>query len=210
MHIKAITAFSFFDKGSFNWNLRPDVNFLSGPNRSGKTSLLYSVAASHKDSFGIKDLLTVWSEIPKERDLLYIQAFTCGHHDLKILRENVLDIMYAIDPLTLTYIEGIVSNFGFRFTDYLYNKVTGIGESIGELRMIHLILRLLLHTGNQPIIIDTPELGLDLNMQRLLIERIRYICPDCQIIVATHSPSIVGNRHDAITDITKLWSNHGT
>ena len=173
MHIKQITCSKFFDQGSLTWNLKPDVNFLVGLNRSGKTTLLNAVA-KRANTTALGDICTVWENLPETVDILHISQTPIGFHDLKILYDNVRHM--PIDASTHAYIANILSNFGTTFEQYLENKVPGFGESLGEVRMIQIIFELLLHKNGQPIIIDLPELGLDLDMQGLLVEHIQFLC----------------------------------
>ena len=42
------------------------------------------------------------------------------------------------------------------------------------------------------IFMDEPEISLHIRWQREIIDRMRQINPFCQIIIATHSPSMFG------------------
>jgi predicted ATP-binding protein involved in virulence len=51
------------------------------------------------------------------------------------------------------------------------------------------------------LVIDEPELSLHLRWQELFVDAVRATSPSLQIILATHSPSIVLDRTDACVDI---------
>lgn len=63
--------------------------------------------------------------------------------------------------------------------------------SSGEKQILIILLKTLLQ-DKQPYILsmDEPEISLHIDWQRSLIENIRQINPNCQIIITTHSPTI--------------------
>ncbi|MTJ49746.1 AAA family ATPase [Dolichospermum sp. UHCC 0259] len=63
--------------------------------------------------------------------------------------------------------------------------------SSGEKQILIILLQTLLQ-DKQPYILlmDEPEISLHIDWQRSLIEHIRQINPNCQIIITTHSPTI--------------------
>jgi len=55
------------------------------------------------------------------------------------------------------------------------------------------------------LLLDEPEISLHLNWQFKLIETIQELNPNCQLIIATHSPAIFGEGwEDKVVDIEKL------
>ncbi len=65
--------------------------------------------------------------------------------------------------------------------------------SSGEKQLIILLTETLLQKKSQTIFIaDEPELSLHIEWQRKIIPSIKELNPNAQIIVATHSPEIVG------------------
>jgi predicted ATPase len=62
----------------------------------------------------------------------------------------------------------------------------------------HLLLILLqsMTIGVSSIIIDEPELSMHIDWQLSLVETIRILNPDCQLIAASHSPEIMANIPD--------------
>lgn len=66
--------------------------------------------------------------------------------------------------------------------------------SAGEKQLLLIFLNVLLQEGESTILImDEPEISLDIEWQHILIEKILELNPKCQIIMATHSPSMFGN-----------------
>jgi predicted ATP-binding protein involved in virulence len=51
------------------------------------------------------------------------------------------------------------------------------------------------------LIIDEPELSLHLRWQELFVDAIVSASQDIQLILATHSPSIILGRHDSCVDL---------
>ncbi|MCT3899503.1 AAA family ATPase [Elizabethkingia anophelis] len=65
--------------------------------------------------------------------------------------------------------------------------------SSGEKQLIILLTETLLQKENETLFIaDEPELSLHIEWQRKVISSIRQLNPNSQIIIATHSPEIVG------------------
>ncbi len=70
-------------------------------------------------------------------------------------------------------------------------KLTSYQLSSGEKQILIILLKVLLQ-DNQPsiLLMDEPEISLHLEWQQQLIDCIRTLNENCQIIIATHSPSI--------------------
>jgi predicted ATPase len=66
--------------------------------------------------------------------------------------------------------------------------------SAGEKQLLILLTNALIQ-DSEPFILmmDEPELSLDIDWQYKLIDTIRTLNPQCQIIIATHSPAIFGD-----------------
>ena len=64
--------------------------------------------------------------------------------------------------------------------------------SSGEKQLLLLLLTVFLQ-DNQPSILfaDEPEVSLHISWQQVLIDNLRRLNPNCQLIIATHSPSII-------------------
>lgn len=74
--------------------------------------------------------------------------------------------------------------------------------SSGE-RHILTFLALIVVTGRNKdfIIIDEPEISLNMKWQRSLLELLKKIAPDTQIIVASHSPAIAKRHPSALVEL---------
>jgi len=77
--------------------------------------------------------------------------------------------------------------------------------SSGEKQLIILLTETLLQKGKQTLFIaDEPELSLHIEWQRKVISSIRKLNPNSQIIVATHSPEIVGKFKDSTINMEQI------
>ncbi|MCQ2251997.1 MAG: AAA family ATPase [Bacteroidales bacterium] len=74
------------------------------------------------------------------------------------------------------------------------NLLTYKELSSGEKQVLLIMLRTLLQEKKEYIFtLDEPEISLHTDWQRILIEKIKLLNPNCQLIIATHAPSIILN-----------------
>jgi predicted ATPase len=87
-------------------------------------------------------------------------------------------------------------------------KIYWYDLSSGEKQLLIILLTVLCQDEKSSILIlDEPEISLHLRWQYELIPIIRKINPNCQIIMATHSPSIYGKGwRDKVTFIENIIS----
>ncbi len=65
--------------------------------------------------------------------------------------------------------------------------------SAGEKQLLIILLNVLLQDKKDYILLmDEPEISLHITWQQMLIEKILLLNPNCQLIIATHSPSVFG------------------
>jgi len=78
--------------------------------------------------------------------------------------------------------------------------------SSGEKQLLIILFQVFLQEQKPYILLlDEPEISLHLNWQFKLIETIQTINPNCQLIIATHSPGIFGEGWgDKVVDIDTL------
>ena len=81
--------------------------------------------------------------------------------------------------------------------------------SSGEKQMLIILLKIFLQDKtNSVLIMDEPEISLHFEWQKQLIEVIRKLNPNVQLIIATHSPFIAMNGWlDKITNISDITNN---
>ncbi len=74
------------------------------------------------------------------------------------------------------------------------NLLTYKELSSGEKQVLLIMLTALLQERREFIFtLDEPEISLHTDWQRILIEKIKLLNPNCQLIIATHAPSIILN-----------------
>ena len=86
------------------------------------------------------------------------------------------------------------------------NEITAYQLSSGEKQILVILLTTLVQ-DNKPSIIfmDEPEISLHFDWQKKLIQYIREINPNAQIILATHSPAVViEGWRDKVSDVRDL------
>jgi len=86
------------------------------------------------------------------------------------------------------------------------SKIALQNLSSGERQVIFIFLKVANSFFDGSIILmDEPEISLHLSWQEKLISEIRYVNPESQIIIVTHSPAIVMNGWmDKFTDISNI------
>lgn len=74
--------------------------------------------------------------------------------------------------------------------------------SSGEKQFLTLLTCILIDSSNRNIIlIDEPEISLNIQWQNELVKLISEYAPDSQIIIATHSPAIVNDNAECIREL---------
>lgn len=76
------------------------------------------------------------------------------------------------------------------------NRIALESLSSGERQMLRILMESLA-AGRNAIIIDEPELSMHVDWQYHLINSMRQVNPDAQIIAATHSPEVMAELNDA-------------
>lgn len=80
--------------------------------------------------------------------------------------------------------------------------------SSGEKQILIFLMEMML-SNQQPVIFiaDEPELSLHVEWQRLIINAIATLNPNAQVIIATHSPSIIASSRKSVIQMNKITSN---
>lgn len=83
--------------------------------------------------------------------------------------------------------------------------------SSGEKQILYIMLKVLLQERKDYIMfLDEPEISLHVDWQEVLIDKILELNPNCQIIISTHSPSLLFDGWDSkVKNIDELKENHG-
>ncbi|WP_341915513.1 ATP-binding protein [Polaromonas sp. YR568] len=73
--------------------------------------------------------------------------------------------------------------------------VSAANLSSGEKHMLKILLSAMTAAGNS-VLIDEPELSMHIDWQRLFVQTVQALNPDCQLILASHSPEIMADISD--------------
>ena len=103
--------------------------------------------------------------------------------------------------MILTY---ILQAIMFQFQDG--DTLTPYQLSSGEKQMLVILLTVLVQDNQHyTLFMDEPEISLHVEWQQRLIELIRQLNPNVQIILTTHSPALIMNGWvDAVTEVSDI------
>ena len=87
------------------------------------------------------------------------------------------------------------------------NTLNAYQMSAGEKNVMIILLTVLLENRESYVLLlDEPEICLHIDWQEHLLEHIRFLNPNAQIILSTHSPAIVMNGWlDTVTEISDTY-----
>lgn len=207
------------------WRLDPEVNVLSGANGIGKSTILRRMASGVRELSG-KSVggITIRTE-PEDAELLRYDVITTPDvrsefdDNLKTLQERL-----AAWPRgeRWTLFCDTVDDL-FRETGKTIRRDAPTVElwqweepldlallSSGEKQLLTILLTVLLEDGEPTVLfMDEPEVSLHMEWQQKLIETIRRLNPNVQIILSTHSPAIIMNGWmDKVTEVTDITINN--
>jgi predicted ATP-binding protein involved in virulence len=119
---------------------------------------------------------------------------------LDLIENEAVDITWADKPCTIRVISkdkddylGLFNNYklGLPFSDKLpFSGISNLSEGQHRLYYIYGIATKYKDQA-YTLLIDDIELHLHIDNQRTIIKQLREINPNCQLIVTTHSPSIL-------------------
>lgn len=265
-YIKRIEINSLWGRKNIVWNLRPDVNILSGVNGIGKSTILNKsvhslgvLDASEIANNGVSKVKMVFS--PEDATSVrfdVIRSFDRPllHGDLmdKIANKNVkTELDWQLYQLQRRYLDYQV-NIGNRiielltagtpdgqekaaslsipkkkFQDMIDNLFNETGKKIvrqnneilfeqdgdilhpyqlssGEKQILVILLTVLVQDGHHGVLfMDEPEISLHIEWQQQLIDLIRSLNTNVQIILTTHSPALImSGWMDAVTEVSDI------
>jgi len=211
LRISRVDINPLWGKKHIVWDLRPDVNILSGVNGIGKSTIMRKMAQEleHGDlpsvtitfdpptadgipfdvlhggeTGGLGRLLSRYAYCKADRQTFYKVADELFAVTEKTIVRTPDEILFRQDGEVLT-------------TDQL---------SSGERQMLAILLTVLVQEG-QPCVLfmDEPEISLHFEWQERLISIVRELNPNAQIILSTHSPAIImSGWMDAVTEVTDI------
>ncbi len=262
--ISRIEINSLWGRKHIVWNLRPDVNILSGVNGTGKSTILnktvsrldyllgdgkeesqevsidfypqgaqklrYDVIRSIDRPLMHSNLLekmsdkSVVSELDwqlyklQRRYLDYqvnignrtIQLLTSGNPDnIKVAQEISaprIRFMDYMDELFADTGKKIVRTSNEILFDQFGSTLLPYSLSSGEKQLLVIMMTTLVQDMNPCVLLmDEPEISLHIEWQQQLIQRVRSLNPNVQIIMTTHSPALIMDGWmDAVTDVEDI------
>ena len=90
-------------------------------------------------------------------------------------------------------------------------RITPYVLSSGEKQMLIILLTVLVENREPYVLLmDEPEISLHIEWQQRLLEIIRDLNPNVQIILTTHSPAVIMNGWmDCVTDVEDILVTEG-
>lgn len=125
-------------------------------------------------------------------------------HALTVRKVQYFDIIDALLASTGKQVDRDSDTLQFR-TSY-GTTIQPYQLSSGEKQILIILTNVLIQSGRDFIMImDEPEISLHFDWQRRLIEDVRSLNPNLQLILATHSPAVVMNGWtDRVSEISDL------
>ena len=234
-YIKNIEIKGLWGRKNISWALRPDVNILSGVNGIGKSTILNDsvrtldklvggtplISSTLLEKIGNQNVRTEldWQLYQLQRSYLdyqvnignrIIKALTSGspdgHLQATALSQAKTKFQDLIDELFSETNKKInrQSNEILFFQDG--DTLTPYQLSSGEKQMLVILLTVLVQDNQHyTLFMDEPEISLHVEWQQRLIELIRQLNPNVQIILTTHSPALIMNGWvDAVTEVSDI------
>jgi len=203
-YIKHIKLTKFLGTFSIDFELNEDVNIICGANGSGKSTLLdeiHSVTINRHDSIEFAD-----SSASLIVDYIYDSV---SQNKFLILQQDKVDlsVVYSIAD-EFIYGKKVIREYSRELTfqmDQSDKKIPMSELSSGEKSFLYILLTVAYQNGMPSVlIVDDPETHLHIVLQKELIDLIRKINPNCQIIFATHSPQIISHYWDETFHLDEL------
>lgn len=264
-YIQRIEIKALWGRKNINWNLRPDVNILSGINGIGKSTILNQSVRSLNvlDNQPINTGSASVKMVFHPEDATAIRFDVIRSFDRPLLHGDLLEKM--ADKNVKTELDWQLYQLQRRYLDYQVNVGNRIIEQLtsgtpegqtqaallsvpkkqfqdmvdelfcetnkhiirqsneimfkqedetlypyqlssGEKQLLVILLTVLVQDG-QPCVLfmDEPEVSLHIEWQQHLINLIRRLNNNVQVILTTHSPAVIMNGwQDAVTEVSDI------
>jgi predicted ATPase len=227
LYISRIDIEGLWHRYNISWNLRPDVNILSGMNGIGKTTILSRTVNR------LSEMPLAQGHEPREEDVhIRFAPDEADHIRYDVIRSYAYAAQQSkqLEELTQRYAEGNFRAENKEKFQALVDRLFGYtGKQVdrtaaelrflqdndllpprklssGEKQLLIILLTVLMRDG-QPcaLFVDEPEASLHIEWQQQLISLIRALNPNAQLILATHSPAIIMDGWmDAVTEMSDI------
>lgn len=200
--IVAIELQGLFGRYDLVWRPTSGVNVLAGGNGSGKSTLLRSVVrwlrAGDLGPFGgsLVGQMAVQTDGAVEVVTNFDEALAVGRFDFSGVsadrREAFCDLMDRLMGAGGKEIDRARAAAGelvfvWRGEVALPFEVLSSGEQAA----VRLFYHIMAHPEASVLVLDEPEISLQMEWQRVLLAEALGLSPHLQILVATHSPAVV-------------------
>ena len=221
-HIKRIEISSLWSGHKhIVWDLRPDVNVLSGHNGAGKSTILNRLIQHLRSvpttgdiqgntRFGVKmefdpsDATGIHYDVIRSFDRKMLSSEPIGARDKAAIAANLktrfLDIVDELFAETGKRIDRQSNELQFIQYD---EKLPPYLLSSGEKQILLILLTVLTEDQQHYVLfMDEPEASLHFEWQKHLIGLVRELNPNAQIVLTTHSPALIMDGwEDAVTEV---------
>ncbi|MDR0961240.1 MAG: AAA family ATPase [Mediterranea sp.] len=224
--IKRIEIRGLWHRLDIAWDLRPDVNILSGVNGIGKTTILrrsvhYLETAGSGKAGEERDGVRITFDPAEATTIPYdvIRSYAYSSDQAQLLDE-LLQRYKACDVAATDrhmFQELVDRLFGhtFKTIDRHSSEIAFLqgGErllpdklSSGEKQMLIILLTVLLRGHAHCVLfMDEPEVSLHIEWQQKLISFVRELNPNVQLVISTHSPALIMEGWlDAVTEVSDI------
>lgn len=180
LHLKSFTD------GEYTIDIEQELNFIIGSNGSGKT---FCLDAIHKY---LQDI----GETVIHIDCLRHPTTQFAEWDIKHLNKAVKSISSEMEKsqcAARSMFESIVTKLYIGAPDDTYSKLNAVmAMGSGYSRLITTFAVLHDFKPNY-VLLDMPESSLSISISRHYVEWVRNVVPSATVIIATHSPEILGS-----------------
>ena len=214
------------------WELRPDVNILSGINGVGKSTIInHSVVIRSFDRPLLRsDLLEKLADSRVRTELDWqIYKLQRRFLDYQVnIGNKIIEYLTSGDPEKMALAteipkpKALFQDMMDRLFDDTKKKIdrksneiqffqngdtlTPYQLSSGEKQMLVILLTVLVEDGEpHALIMDEPEVSLHIEWQQQLISLIRQLNPKAQVIMSTHAPALIMDGwQDCVIEVEEI------